>query len=92
MRQRRNDGTLVRHAMTEAPTTARSDLNAADAAGMMRSHDVGVIPIAEDGKLIGLVTHRELVMRVLDEIGIALHGAHARRSGSGTPERTRTSD
>jgi CBS domain-containing protein len=58
---------LVRHAMTEAPTTARPDLNAADAAGMMRSHDVGVIPISEDGKLIGLVTDRDLVVRVLAE-------------------------
>ena len=56
---------LVRHAMTEAPTTARPDLNAADAAGMMRSHDVGVIPISEEGKLIGLVTDRDLVVRVL---------------------------
>ena len=56
---------LVRHAMTEAPTTARPDLNAADAAGMMRSHDVGVIPIVEEGKLIGLVTDRDLVVRVL---------------------------
>jgi CBS domain-containing protein len=58
---------LVRHAMTEAPTTARPDLNAADAAGMMRSHDVGVIPIAEEGKLLGLVTDRDLVVRVLAE-------------------------
>ena len=56
---------LVRHAMTEAPTTACPDLNAADAAGMMRSHDVGVIPISEEGRLIGLVTDRDLVVRVL---------------------------
>jgi len=58
---------LVRHAMTDAPTTARPDLNAADAAGMMRSHDVGVIPIAENGSLLGLVTDRDLVVRVLAE-------------------------
>jgi len=53
--------------MTDAPTTARPDLNAADAAGMMRSHDVGVIPIAENGALLGLVTDRDLVVRVLAE-------------------------
>jgi CBS domain-containing protein len=58
---------LVRHAMTDAPTTARPDLNAADAAGMMRSHDVGVIPISENGALLGLVTDRDLVVRVLAE-------------------------
>lgn len=58
---------LVRHAMTEAPTTARPDLNAADAAGMMRNNDVGVIPIAENESLLGLVTDRDLVLRVLAE-------------------------
>jgi CBS domain-containing protein len=58
---------LVRHAMTEAPTTARPDLNAADAAGMMRNNDVGVIPIAENDTLLGLVTDRDLVLRVLAE-------------------------
>jgi CBS domain-containing protein len=56
---------LVRHAMTESPKTARPDLNAADAAGMMRSDDVGVIPVAEQDKLLGLVTDRDLVTRVL---------------------------
>jgi signal-transduction protein with cAMP-binding, CBS, and nucleotidyltransferase domain len=34
---------------------------------MMRSHDVGVIPIAENGTLLGLVTDRDLVVRVLAE-------------------------
>jgi CBS domain-containing protein len=58
---------LVRHAMTEAPATARPDLNAADAAGMMRNNDVGVIPIAENDTLLGLVTDRDLVLRVLAE-------------------------
>jgi CBS domain-containing protein len=58
---------LVRHAMTEAPKTAGPGLNAADAAGLMKSQDVGVIPIAEEGKLLGLVTDRDLVIRVMAE-------------------------
>jgi CBS domain-containing protein len=58
---------LVRHAMTEAPQTARPDLNAADAAALMRDLDVGVIPVAEDDRLLGLVTDRDLVLRVLAE-------------------------
>jgi CBS domain-containing protein len=58
---------LVRHAMTESPQTARPDLNAADAAGLMRDLDVGVIPVAEGEKLLGLVTDRDLVLRVLAE-------------------------
>lgn len=58
---------LVRHAMTESPQTARPDLNASDAAALMRDLDVGVIPVAEDDQLLGLVTDRDLVLRVLAE-------------------------
>jgi CBS domain-containing protein len=58
---------LVRHAMTESPQTARPDLNAADAAAMMRDLDVGVIPVAEGDQLLGLVTDRDLAIRVLAE-------------------------
>jgi CBS domain-containing protein len=58
---------LVRHAMTPAPQTVTPDMNAADAAGLMRSEDVGVLPVVEDGKLVGLVTDRDLVLRVVAE-------------------------
>ena len=34
---------LVRHAMTESPQTIGPDMNAADAAGLMRSEDIGVV-------------------------------------------------
>lgn len=58
---------LVRHAMTESPQTARPDMTAADAAGLMRRLDVGVIPIAQGDDLLGLVTDRDLVVRVVAE-------------------------
>lgn len=58
---------LVRHAMTESPQTAGPGMNAADAAAMMKQFDTGVIPMAEDGRLLGLVTDRDLVLRVLAE-------------------------
>jgi CBS domain-containing protein len=58
---------LVRHAMTEAPQTIGPDMNAADAAGMMRSEDVGVLPVVDDGHLLGLITDRDLVIRVVAE-------------------------
>jgi CBS domain-containing protein len=59
--------TLVRHAMTEAPQSARPDMTASDAAGLMKQLDVGIIPVVEGGKLVGLVTDRDLAMRVLAE-------------------------
>ena len=58
---------LVRHVMTEAPHTAGVDLNAFDAAGLMRQYDVGVIPVVDGEELVGLVTDRDLVVRVLAE-------------------------
>ncbi len=56
---------LVRHAMSEAPRSATPDMTAADAAGLMRSFDVGVIPLVEGDRLVGLVTDRDLVVRVI---------------------------
>jgi CBS domain-containing protein len=58
---------LVRHAMTESPQTVKPVLTAGDAAALMKELDVGVIPVCEDGKLLGLVTDRDLTMRVLAE-------------------------
>ncbi|MGH2686883.1 MAG: CBS domain-containing protein [Actinomycetota bacterium] len=58
---------LVRHAMTESPTTANPDMSAADAAALMKQFDVGAIPITRGDELLGLVTDRDLVLRVLAE-------------------------
>src|SRR5687767_13560887 len=58
---------LVRHAMTESPQTISPNMNAQDAAGMMKSEDVGVLPVVEQESLVGLVTDRDLVLRVLAE-------------------------
>jgi CBS domain-containing protein len=58
---------LVRHAMTKAPQTIGPDMNAADAAAMMRTEDIGVLPVIQDGRMLGLVTDRDLVTRVMAE-------------------------
>ena len=57
--------TLVRHAMTEAPTTLSPDSTAGDAAIAMVNHDIGAVPVVEGGRLVGLVTDRDLVTRAL---------------------------
>ena len=57
---------LVRHVMTEAPKTLSPERTVADAAGLMEQYDIGVIPLAnENGAVLGLVTDRDLVLRVL---------------------------
>jgi CBS domain-containing protein len=58
---------LVRHAMTESPTTISPDMNAFDAAGLMKNGDMGVLPVVKEGRLVGLLTDRDLVLRVLAE-------------------------
>lgn len=58
---------LVRHAMAERPVTASRDMTAGDAAGLMAANDIGVVPITEQHRLVGLVTDRDLVLRVVAE-------------------------
>ena len=56
---------LVRHVMTEAPKTLSTDMSAADAAGLMTSFDVGAIPVTDGDDVVGLVTDRDIVVRVV---------------------------
>jgi signal-transduction protein with cAMP-binding, CBS, and nucleotidyltransferase domain len=42
-------------------------MTAADAAGLMRRLDVGVVPVLDGDRLVGLVTDRDLVIRVMGD-------------------------
>ena len=56
---------LVRHAMTEDLQTAAPTDTAEDAARMMEASDTGVIPVVEGEQLLGLITDRDLALRVV---------------------------
>lgn len=56
---------LVRHVMTPAPKTLSAERNAGDAAGLMAQYDVGAVPVMDGDALVGIVTDRDLVVRVL---------------------------
>ena len=59
---------LVRHVMTEDVKTVNPEMDVYDAAGLMRSHDVGSAPVVDaEGHLVGIVTDRDLVIRVLGD-------------------------
>lgn len=81
---------LVRHAMTRDPQTISPDLNAADAAGLMKTEDVGVLPVVQDGDLQGVVTDRDLVVRVLaerrDPMGVPVRDVMTRQPVTVTPD------
>lgn len=56
----------VRSVMRPAPQMLGVDRTVADAAELMERAQVGVVPIGDDrGALVGLVTDRDLVLRVL---------------------------
>ena len=57
----------IREAMTSNPTTVEPATTAADAARTMKSEDVGSLPIVEGGRLVGVITDRDLAIRVVAE-------------------------
>ena len=77
--------TQVRDVMAKEPKTASPEMDATNAAGLMASYDIGVVPIVEgDGAIVGLVTDRDLVVRVLadrrDPMSVPLREIATRRS------------
>ena len=55
----------IRDAMTADPCAIDADKPVAYAAKMMKDEDVGLAPIVEGDKLIGTVTDRDIVTRVV---------------------------
>ena len=54
-----------REIMTTSVKTATREMPLRDVAVMMRDGDMGSIPVVENGKLIGIVTDRDIVVRSL---------------------------
>lgn len=46
--------------MTSGPTTCGPDTNVASAAASMMQADCGILPVVKDGKLVGVVTDRDM--------------------------------
>ena len=57
----------IRDIMTSSPSTCEPSATVADAAKIMAREDVGPVPIVESGRLVGVVTDRDLVVRVIAE-------------------------
>jgi CBS domain-containing protein len=60
-------GQSIKDVMTSDPCTIDADKSVAYAAKMMRDEDVGLAPIVEDDKLIGMLTDRDIAIRVVAE-------------------------
>jgi CBS domain-containing protein len=60
-------GKNVHEAMTSNPCAIEADRSVAYAAKMLKQEDVGVAPIVESGRLVGMLTDRDIVVRVVAE-------------------------
>ena len=57
----------VASAMTSDPHVVTRDASVVDAATIMRDQDIGSVPVVENGYLLGIVTDRDLAVRVVAE-------------------------
>jgi CBS domain-containing protein len=58
-------GKSIREVMTSEVKACEPTATVVDAAKLMAQEDVGPIPIVEDGRLIGIVTDRDIVVNVV---------------------------
>ena len=76
--------------MTSSVKTASREMTLKEVAGLMRDGDMGAMPVVENGKLIGIVTDRDIVVRAIAEgkdhrtpiEGLYLCGAATHPAGS----------
>jgi CBS domain-containing protein len=57
----------IRELMTPNPRSLESGSTVMEAARLMRDQDVGLVPVTEGDKLVGTVTDRDIVVRVVAE-------------------------
>lgn len=57
----------VREVMTSEPRVADPSLSLAEAARLMKSEDVGSLPVVEQGELVAVLTDRDIVVRAVAE-------------------------
>ena len=57
----------VRDVMTSNPTTCEPSATLVDAAKVIALEDVGSVPIVENGRLVGIVTDRDIIVRAVAE-------------------------
>src|SRR5687768_4094360 len=56
-----------REMMTKNVRTAIREATLREVAVMMRDGDMGAVPVVDDGKLVGIVTDRDIVVRAIAE-------------------------
>ena len=60
-------GQSIREIMTSNPSTIEPNQSVVEAARIMKQEDAGVVPVTENGRLTGMVTDRDIAIRVVAE-------------------------
>ena len=60
-------GTSIKDVMTSQVHSCETSASVLDAAKLMAQEDVGPIPVVENGRLMGIVTDRDIAVRVVAE-------------------------
>lgn len=55
----------IRDVMTPNPRTVTPDDTIQNAARVMRDEDTGVVPVVENGRTVGVITDRDIVVRAV---------------------------
>ena len=59
----------IRDVMTPNPRTVAPDDSIQNAARIMRDEDTGVVPVVDNGRAVGMVTDRDIVVRAVADGG-----------------------
>ena len=59
----------IRDVMTPNPRTVTPDDSIQNAARIMRDEDTGAVPVVENGRAVGMVTDRDIVVRAVADGG-----------------------
>jgi CBS domain-containing protein len=59
----------IRDVMTPNPRTVTPDDSIQNAARIMRDEDTGVVPVVDNGRAVGMVTDRDIVVRAVADGG-----------------------
>jgi CBS domain-containing protein len=80
----------VRDAMTSNPLTIGARDPVVDAARLMRDKDIGSLPVVEDGRLLGMITDRDIAVRVVaegsDPSSVTVRDVASREAVNATPD------
>jgi acetoin utilization protein AcuB len=81
--------TKVKTIMKKKVVTSRPDMPIEEAAMVMLDHDIGSLPVVDDGKLVGIISDKDLFRVLIDITGVREGGARFALTLKDRPEVTK---